>query len=138
MHRKPDILQPKALRLTQLARALLSACLLSPALLTHAAAPVLPTGLQVVQGQASLLTQGSLLTVRNTPGAILNWQSFSIGAGNKVYFDQASTASKVLNRVVGNDPSQILGSLAATGRSGCSTPTACSLARAPGSMSRRW
>ena len=57
-----------------------------------------------------------LMTVRNSPGAILNWQSFSIAAGNKVYFDQVNAASKVLNRVTGNDPSLIFGSLASNGQ----------------------
>jgi len=108
--------RPQArLNLTLLASALLASSLLSPALAAGPAAP-LPTGMQVVQGQASVMTQGPLLTVRNTPNAILNWQSFSIGAGNSVYFDQASASSKVLNRVVGNDPSQIFGSLGSNGQ----------------------
>ncbi|MBP6900354.1 MAG: filamentous hemagglutinin N-terminal domain-containing protein [Burkholderiaceae bacterium] len=109
-------------RLTPLARGLLAACLLSPALTSlpvqaaGPAAPALPTGPQVVHGQATVATQGSQMTVRNTPGAILNWQSFSIAAGHGVYFDQASASSKVLNRVLGKDPSQIFGSLASNGQ----------------------
>ncbi len=106
---------PPALRFHRLAAAVAGLCLpvwLQPAV----AASALPTGLQVVQGQASVVTQGAQMTVRNTPGAILNWQSFSIGAGNGVYFDQASAASKVLNRVTGNDPSLILGRLGSNGQ----------------------
>ena len=84
--------------------------------LGHATPPALPTGLQVVQGQATAATNGGKLTITNSNGAILNWQSFSIGAGNSVRFDQPSAASQVLNRVTGSDPSSILGSLSSNGR----------------------
>ncbi|MDY0745959.1 YDG domain-containing protein [Paucibacter sp. R3-3] len=76
----------------------------------------LPTGMQVAQGQASAVVNGNKLTITNSNGAILNWQSFSIGAQNAVRFDQASAASKVLNRVTGSDPSSILGSLSSNGQ----------------------
>ena len=99
-------------RLSLLAQA--AACLLAGAGLA-VQAQGLPTGPQVVQGLATVATQGGQMTVRNSPNAIVNWQSFSIGAANGVYFDQASAASKVLNRVTGADPSQILGSLASNG-----------------------
>ena len=82
----------------------------------QAAGPVLPSGLQVVQGQATLQTQGRQLTVTNTAGALLNWQQFSIGAQDAVRFVQPSASSKVLNRVVGQDPSHILGSLSSNGQ----------------------
>lgn len=81
-----------------------------------ASAQALPTGLTVVHGQASVATAGDHMTVTNSSGAILNWQSFSIGAKQGVHFQQADAASKVLNRVVGNDPSQILGSLSSNGQ----------------------
>ncbi|HEY4081745.1 MAG TPA: YDG domain-containing protein [Burkholderiaceae bacterium] len=80
------------------------------------AGPALPSGLQVAQGQASLSTNGKQLTVTNSNGAILNWSSFSIGAQNTVTFVQPSSTSQVLNRVTGNDPSQILGSLISNGK----------------------
>jgi len=85
------------------------------AALTQAAA-TLPTGMQVAQGQASAVVNGSKLTITNSNGAILNWQSFSIGAQNAVRFDQPNAASKVLNRVTGSDPSSILGSLSSNGQ----------------------
>ena len=91
------------------------ACLFSAAP-GRADSPGLPSGLQVMQGQASSLANGRLLTVTNSANAILNWQQFSIGAGNTVRFEQAGTTSQVLNRVVGNDPSTILGSLTSNGR----------------------
>ena len=81
----------------------------------QAAGPLLPSGLQVVQGQATLATQGSRMTVTNSANALLNWQQFSIGAGQSLRFEQPSAASKVLNRVLGQDASQILGSLSSNG-----------------------
>ena len=84
------------------------------------ATPVManPLGPVVVNGAASLAQSngGKTLTVTNTPNAILNWGSFSIGASESVRFAQQSTASQVLNRVVGADPSQILGGLSSNGK----------------------
>ncbi len=79
------------------------------------AASALPTGLNVVQGQATLKQAGNQLTINNSAGAVLNWQSFNIGAANAVRFEQPTAASKVLNRVVGNNPSQIFGKLSSNG-----------------------
>ncbi len=80
----------------------------------------LPTGLNVVQGQAQVSTvlkgTAAQMTVRNSAGAILNWDSFSIGAQAGVHFQQADAASKVLNRVTGQDPSAIFGSLTSNGQ----------------------
>jgi len=103
----------------RLCQALLAAGLVSPAMVLGAGAPAastLPTGLQVVQGQATQALQGNTLTVTNSPNAILSWQSFSIGSAAQVYFSQASAASKVLNRVTGSDPSSLFGSLASNGQ----------------------
>src|SRR5262249_35255016 len=79
-------------------------------------AQVLPSGMNVVAGQATARTVGNTMTVNNSPNSILNWNSFSIGAGNAVRFEQAGASSQVLNRVTGNDPSAILGSLSSNGR----------------------
>ncbi|MEY8875711.1 MAG: caspase family protein [Leptothrix sp. (in: b-proteobacteria)] len=106
-------------RLRPLVRALAAAALLSvwPRLSAQTVpAQVLPSGMQVVNGQASATLSGTTLTVRNTPDTILNWASFSIGAQNAVRFEQNSAQSQVLNRVTGNDPSAILGSLSSNGR----------------------
>ena len=79
-------------------------------------AQVLPSGMNPVAGQVTARTVGSTLTVNNSPNAIINWNTFSIGTGNAVRFEQANAASQVLNRVTGNDPSAILGSLSSNGR----------------------
>ena len=70
----------------------------------------------VVAGQASFSTQGSSLSITNSPGAIINWKGFSIGASETTRFIQQSAASSVLNRVIGPDPSVILGTLISNGR----------------------
>jgi filamentous hemagglutinin family protein len=79
-------------------------------------AQVLPSGMNPVAGQVTARTVGGTLTVNNSPNSIINWNSFSIGAGNAVRFEQAAATSQVLNRVTGNDPSAILGSLSSNGR----------------------
>ena len=75
-----------------------------------------PTAPQVVNGSASFNQAGKLLTVTNSNGAIINWNTFSIGANETTRFNQASAASSVLNRVLANDPSVLLGTLSSNGR----------------------
>ena len=75
-----------------------------------------PVGPSVVNGQASFATAGNTLTVTNTPGAIINWQGFSIGANEITRFAQQNASSAVLNRVISSNPSSILGSLQSNGR----------------------
>lgn len=75
--------------------------------------PQLP---QVVHGQVTMAQAGKVLTVTNSPGAIINWQQFNIDRGELTRFVQQNAASQVLNRVVGGDPSRILGSLQSNGR----------------------
>ncbi|MEW6313419.1 MAG: filamentous hemagglutinin N-terminal domain-containing protein [Pseudomonadota bacterium] len=75
-----------------------------------------PTGASVVNGQVDISQQGNVLSITNSPGAIINWQSFSIGANELTRFIQQSASSSVLNRVVGQDPSSILGALQSNGR----------------------
>lgn len=75
-----------------------------------------PTGLSVAAGQATLQQLGNLTQITNTPGAILNWQQFSIAAGETTQFIQQHANSQVFNRVVGGSASQILGSLQSNGQ----------------------
>ncbi|MDP2144718.1 MAG: YDG domain-containing protein [Gallionella sp.] len=70
----------------------------------------------VVAGQAGFVTTGDSLVITNSPGAIINWQSFSINAGESTRFVQSGPTSSVLNRVIGADPSVILGTLTSNGR----------------------
>ncbi len=79
-----------------------------------------PTGPKVVNGQVTFQQAGNLLQITNSPSAIINWQSFSIGANEITRFIQQSQSSAVLNRVTGAaggiDPSVILGALQSNGR----------------------
>jgi len=75
-----------------------------------------PVGPVVVNGQVTFAQSGSQLSITNSPGSIVNWQQFSIGAAESTRFIQQSSASAVLNRVVGADPSAVLGALQSNGR----------------------
>lgn len=85
--------------------------------LLSASAWAAPSGGTVVAGNASIVqaTPDTLNIVQGSNKAIINWQSFSIGAGETVNFQQPSSKSVTLNRVTGNDPSAIYGSLNANG-----------------------
>src|SRR3954447_24097791 len=121
-HRRPDPVFPPIARASRRAPRPLPVALAAATLLAGGAAvadtrqSVLPTGMQVVAGQAAVATSGTRMTVTNSSNAILNWQSFSIGQGNAVRFNQPSATSQVLNRVVGHDPSAILGQMSSNGR----------------------
>lgn len=71
---------------------------------------------QVVSGSVRFDTQGNTLNITNSPNSIINWRSFSIGASETTRFIQQNSASSVLNKIYGQDPSQILGTLQSNGR----------------------
>lgn len=76
-----------------------------------------PTGAQVVNGNLNLSINGNVLNIDQlTPQAIANWQSFSIDQDSIVNIQQLDQNSVLLNRVVGADPSSILGQISANGR----------------------
>jgi len=78
------------------------------------AAGTLPGGGQFVGGDGSIATHGSTLTINQSSArGVINWDSFSIGNGHKVDFQNGSGAT--LNRVTGGSPSTILGALTASG-----------------------
>ncbi len=57
------------------------------------------------------------MTVNQTSQNVaLNWQSFNIGQGETVRFVQPNSSAVALNRVLGADPSSILGNLSANGK----------------------
>ena len=80
---------------------------------TAHANPVAP---QVIAGQAAFSQQGNVFSITNTPNTIINWQSFSIAPNEITRFIQQNADSKVLNRITGQDPSKILGSLQSNGQ----------------------
>ncbi len=81
----------------------------------------LPTGYSVNSGNVAISSTSSAtnaaMTIQQTSDkASVNWNSFSIGSGAAVNVQQNNANSVLLNRVVGNEPSQILGKLTANGQ----------------------
>jgi len=91
---------------------LLLALLLIKPQASHAQLPIDHT---VEHGSAVVDVMGSHMTITNSPDTILEWQAFSIGADHSVHFQQQDDSSQILNRVAGDDPSQIFGSLSSNG-----------------------
>ena len=114
-HRRPQAQQPDPARRLHLNRLALAVALALGGTSPWVLAQALPSGASVVQGQASIVTQGQQMTISNSANAVLNWQSFSIGAGSSVRFEQPSASSQVLNRVLGRDATQIAGRLSSNG-----------------------
>ncbi|MEO5606512.1 MAG: filamentous hemagglutinin N-terminal domain-containing protein, partial [Polaromonas sp.] len=76
-----------------------------------------PVGGVVSAGSAIIGgTAGNMTITQATPNVVINWQSFGIKAGESVQFVQPGSSSVALNRVIGADPSSILGSLTANGK----------------------
>jgi len=91
------------------------------ALLPVALAPLLslanPAGGMVTAGQATISAIPSLTTIQqHSASAVIDWQQFGIAQGESVHFMQPSASAAVLNRVIGGNPSEILGNLSANGR----------------------
>jgi len=76
-----------------------------------------PNGAQVIKGQVHIAhPDPNTLNITNSPGAIVNWQQFSIQTNQVTRFIQQNAASAILNRVVGQNPSALLGQLLSNGR----------------------
>ena len=70
----------------------------------------------VVAGSAAISQAGNTRTIQQfTDRAVINWQDFSIQQGETTRFIQPNSSSVALNRVVGGNPSAILGNLEANG-----------------------
>ncbi|MBF0218764.1 MAG: filamentous hemagglutinin N-terminal domain-containing protein, partial [Gammaproteobacteria bacterium] len=89
---------------------LLSAVLAAPPLLAN------PLNPEVVHGTAAFSQNGNSLTITNSDKAIINWQAFSINPQESTRFNQPNAQSSVLNRVLGSDPSRLLGQLQSNGK----------------------
>ncbi|GAB4391957.1 MAG: hypothetical protein Tsb005_03920 [Gammaproteobacteria bacterium] len=76
-----------------------------------------PQGGVVTSGQASISQSPGLTTIyQSSDQAILEWQSFNIGSGERTHFQQPNSSSVTLNRInAANGVSQIFGTLTATG-----------------------
>jgi filamentous hemagglutinin family protein len=95
--------------------------LTTTALMPIVFAPALagPEGGTVVGGAATISGQGSshVIVNQSSQNAIVNWNTFNVGTGERAQFIQPNSSSAILNRVTGGlGPSQILGSIDANGR----------------------
>ncbi len=76
-----------------------------------------PAGANVVAGNVNIAGLGTAgVTINQASNlAIIDWQSFSIAAGEITTFNQPGVSSVALNRVVSGNPSAIYGQLNANG-----------------------
>lgn len=97
---------------------LLLALLAAGGLDTAHAGGTLPTGGHVVSGGITIGAphDDTLDIVQTTARGAIDWQTFDVGAGEKVNFLQPGRTSSTLNRIVGNDASEIFGAINATGQ----------------------
>ncbi|WP_206245257.1 MBG domain-containing protein [Novosphingobium terrae] len=98
------------------ARIALIAMLLSGSALAHAQAS-LPQGGSVALGNAAIHGGASSVTVDQTSQrAVVNWDSFSVGQGASVTFNQPNVSAAILNRVTGAAASTIAGTVSGNGQ----------------------
>lgn len=76
----------------------------------------LPQGESIKAGKASLTRGENSLVIEVSDRAVLHYESFNIGKGERVEFIQPGKKATVLNRVTGKEPSSILGNLSSNGR----------------------
>lgn len=76
-----------------------------------------PTDGNVSAGSGTITQVGTATTInQQSQNLAIDWNSFSIGANESVTFRQPDASSVALNRILGQDPSQIFGSLNANGQ----------------------
>ncbi|VWB29367.1 GLUG motif-containing protein [Burkholderia latens] len=79
----------------------------------------LPTGEAITAGKADILrdADGKSMSInQHSDKLVTNWQSFDVAGGERVSFHQPGSQSIALNRVIGNNGSQIHGSIDANGK----------------------
>ena len=83
-----------------------------------AAQAVLPQGASVASGQVRIgAPSGNALTINQSSSrAVVDWNSFSVGANASVSFVQPGAGSAILNRVTGTTSSTIAGQITANGQ----------------------
>ena len=76
-----------------------------------------PSGGEVTAGSGAITQAGSAVTIDQSSARLaINWQSFDIASHESVTFNQPSSQAIALNRILGQDPSTILGNLSANGQ----------------------
>ncbi|MEI8031703.1 MAG: filamentous hemagglutinin N-terminal domain-containing protein [Comamonadaceae bacterium] len=96
----------------------------NPAISSAPAPTQLPTGGQVVAGQANISQSAATLNVNQSSNrAAIDWATFNVGSQAQVNFKQPSASSVTLNRVLDANPSQIFGRISANGQVFLSNPS---------------
>jgi filamentous hemagglutinin family protein len=77
----------------------------------------LPEGGVVISGaEIKPVVDNTLTIVQQSQKASISWQKFSTTAAESIIFEQPSSQSIILNRVIGNEPSSLLGKMTANGQ----------------------
>ena len=77
----------------------------------------LPGGNATIAGDITITSNDQSMTIQQqSDQAIIEWNSFNIGENNTVTFNQPSSSSSALNRVVSGNPTTLAGSLNANGK----------------------
>ncbi|MEY4752929.1 MAG: hypothetical protein RJA44_604, partial [Pseudomonadota bacterium] len=82
-------------------------------------AGALPTGGKVVAGQATLnpvAGAAQLLVNQASQRTVIDWNTYNVGSKATVTYVQPDSSAVALNRVIGNEGSQILGRIEANGQ----------------------
>ena len=96
---------------------LLAGCMIAALLAMPRPALALPQGGVIVAGTAAITATPSAMTItQSSQNAVINWQGFGIAASESVTFAQPNSQSVTLNRVLGQDPTAIMGQMSANGR----------------------
>lgn len=90
--------------------------LISALLSAHALHPI-SSNFQVGLGSAEVIVQSpDAIEILVSDRALLNWSDLSIGLNESLCFQQPSSTSCVLNRITGNNPTEIFGALKSNGK----------------------
>jgi filamentous hemagglutinin family protein len=78
----------------------------------------LPSGGQITSGSGSISvpSRGQMLVQQNSDRLVIDWQNFNVAKNYGVTFKQPGENAIVLNRVVGNNTSSIVGNINANGQ----------------------
>lgn len=113
--RKQQMLEAGKSWLKQAVHTSLSAVLLAFTSASPAAA--LPSDGQITGGTGAIAQTADTMTIHQTSDKLsINWNSFTIGAQERLTFIQPSAQSIALNRVIGPEASKIYGTMTANGQ----------------------
>ncbi|MDZ4212012.1 MAG: filamentous hemagglutinin N-terminal domain-containing protein, partial [Methylotenera sp.] len=76
-----------------------------------------PTGGAVTTGSANLSQNSNTTTInQNSQNVTIHWNTFSSAANEAIVFNQPNSSAIALNRIIGSEASNLLGSLTANGQ----------------------